>query len=73
MFGADFPNYQKPGLIVRFLNCSLRKTRKTTNNRMNALCGIILQKSIVTHKVVSKNYYNERKNDMRQCFYEVLG
>ena len=61
MFGVGFPNHQKPGFLVTLLNHSLKQIRKTINNSMSPLCGMTQEKSIVTHKVVGKNYYDKRK------------
>ena len=73
MFGVDFSNYQKPGVVATLLNYSLRKFRKNINNSMNASNGMTLQKSIVTHTVVGKIAMTNEKNDMRKCFHEVSG
>ena len=60
MFGIDFQNCHKHGFVLMLLYHDLRQIRKTTNNSVNALCEMTLQKFTVNHKVVGNNYYNKR-------------
>ena len=61
MFGIDLQNYHKHGFILTLLNHALRQIRKKTNNDVNTLCGMTLQKITVNHKVLENNYCNKRK------------